>query len=384
MTSKRNIKMQDRILELVAGLFFVSAMIIVGTFTIILQKDFFWSQKDTVSIEFPHVGTLQKGNKVLLRGLEVGYVDKMHLKQDENKIVVEITLLEEIQFYSDYFVEIRESSILGGRYIYIEAGTLNNEKIGSEFVLIGNPPIDTINEAGRLIQEFQKDQEYVKEAIEKEGLVVKFVEIVNNIRDITDTIKNKQGTLSKLIYDDSIHSQTIKTLNRLSTISDTIDHRIKAVEDAGKSLRAAGESIYRTSENINNSIVELNNGSGTLGKLITDDDLYNSLDKGIKNITKLTNEISSGNSTMGRFLNDNGKLYTEITESFESIDSLTREGQLLLKKINIGEGTVGKLITDDTLYTELKTTIDQIQGTITDIREQLPIATFGSFIFGAL
>ena len=76
-------------------------------------------------------------------------------------------------------------------------------------------------------------------------------------------------------------------------------------------------------------------------------------------------------------MNDKGALYNNVNGSFKDLKAIT-------EKINSGKGNLGKLVHGEGLYKEAMHTLKDVQGAINDFREQTPILTFGSFIFGAL
>ena len=49
-----------------------------------------------------------------------------------------------------------------------------------------------------------------------------------------------------------------------------------------------------------------------------------------------------------------------------------------------GEGTLGKLLADATVYDDLSQLLKETRATIDDFRENSPIVTFTSVFFGAL
>ena len=48
-----------------------------------------------------------------------------------------------------------------------------------------------------------------------------------------------------------------------------------------------------------------------------------------------------------------------------------------------GEGTIGKLVTDEELYQEFQALVREGRAAVDDIRETSPVTTFTSIFFGA-
>jgi phospholipid/cholesterol/gamma-HCH transport system substrate-binding protein len=140
-------------------------------------------------------------------------------------------------------------------------------------------------------------------------------------------------------------------------------------------------------------VADIRNGKGTVGKLMTDDRLYNELEAFVASADGLTRGIRDGQGTLGKLVKDPatanalqasltniermteqinagkgslGKLMTD--DAFAtSLNSATSNLQTLTGKLNRGEGTMGKLMTDQELYNRL----DSLTGRFDDILAKL-------------
>jgi len=89
----------------------------------------------------------------------------------------------------------------------------------------------------------------------------------------------------------------------------------------------------------------------------------------------ITRKINSGQGTIGKLVNEDA-LYNDARASLANLNEIT-------DKINHGEGTLGLLVNDESLYLEVKQVISDIRATVDEIRETSPIVTFSSIFFGA-
>lgn len=90
----------------------------------------------------------------------------------------------------------------------------------------------------------------------------------------------------------------------------------------------------------------LQKGEGTIGKMLTDDKLYNDLVIFIENGKGIAEKLNKGEGTFGKLITED-KIYKDLS-SF--MDGAAVVGQ----KLKNGEGTIGKLFTDDTMYNNLE------------------------------
>jgi phospholipid/cholesterol/gamma-HCH transport system substrate-binding protein len=134
----------------------------------------------------------------------------------------------------------------------------------------------------------------------------------------------------------------------------------------------------------------ITSGRGTIGRLVNDRGTADALEASLKNLEDLTRRINSGEGSLGRLLKDDafaqslsgatsnlqdltarlnrgegtaGKLMTDST-LFDRLNSVTRGFDDLVNRLNEGEGTAGQLLKDKQLY-------ENINGAVSDLRAML-------------
>src|SRR5438477_2078945 len=153
-----------------------------------------------------------------------------------------------------------------------------------------------------------------------------------------------------------------------------------ATGPAPGSLSTAAEAATKGLETTNKLLEDVRQGHGTLGKLVTDDTLYQQLNDFVESAEAVTRGINAGRGTLGR-LTTNDAAARSLEQSLANLQEVTARirngegslGQLLNSdalsksvtsttnnldaitgRINKGEGTAGKLITDEAVYNRLK------------------------------
>ncbi|HVL66961.1 MAG TPA: MlaD family protein [Vicinamibacterales bacterium] len=89
-------------------------------------------------------------------------------------------------------------------------------------------------------------------------------------------------------------------------------------------------------------VAGINRGQGTLGKLARDDSAYRQLTASLADLNAMTRRIRAGEGSLGRLLNDDA-LAKSLSSTASSVDEIAA-------KINRGEGTAGKLLNEKELY----------------------------------
>ncbi len=92
-------------------------------------------------------------------------------------------------------------------------------------------------------------------------------------------------------------------------------------------------------DNLTSLIADVRGGRGTVGRLMTDEQLYVELRQFAASAGALMNGLRQGRGTLGRLLNDR-RAAESLEASLANIETLTRQ-------INSGEGSLGKLLKDD-------------------------------------
>jgi phospholipid/cholesterol/gamma-HCH transport system substrate-binding protein len=103
----------------------------------------------------------------------------------------------------------------------------------------------------------------------------------------------------------------------------------------------------------------LRQGRGTAGKLLTDPAVANSLEASLQHVEEVTRRIAAGEGSVGQLLKDETLAKT--------LNSATGNLDAALAKLNRGEGTAGKLITDPALYDRLNSVAGRLDNLVTTL-----------------
>ncbi len=220
---------------------------------------------------------------------------------------------------------------------------------------------------------------------------------------ITNLDRNQERVLRPLgeLVDES-KEPLAETIRRLEQIV------IKVDEGQGTLGRLVNNpSLYdemaAMSKRLNRLLARVENGEGTLGKLASDPSLYENLNKTMINLEDLTEQLKSGQGTLGKLIKDE-QLYNEAKETFANLNKITTkvnagEGSLgkmlhddalydnvsgsmarinsIAAKIDEGEGTLGRLVNEDDLYRDAKTTLHKVEKSVDGISDTGPLSALG-------
>lgn len=129
---------------------------------------------------------------------------------------------------------------------------------------------------------------------------------------------------------------------------------------AEKSLADVMASMQGLTADIQSVIVDLQNGRGSLGKLLTDDSAYNNLNAVLAKSNALVGDIQKGQGTLGKLVTSD-ELYGKANATLDTLNGAIADARA-------GKGTIGKLLTDPSLYDEAKKALQNGNTVIDDVR----------------
>jgi phospholipid/cholesterol/gamma-HCH transport system substrate-binding protein len=139
----------------------------------------------------------------------------------------------------------------------------------------------------------------------------------------------------------------------------------------------------------------LRNGKGTLGMMLNDPAAYKQMNTALANIQETTRRINAGEGSLGKLLTDEamansltsatgsareilgglqrgegtaGKLLTD-EQLYERFNGLMARMDAVMKGIESGQGTAGALLQDKQLYENMNTTVSEVRALIAEIRK---------------
>lgn len=145
---------------------------------------------------------------------------------------------------------------------------------------------------------------------------------IANIKTASDRIVRGQGTIGRLINEDTLY---VTAMNTVSNVQDDLTN-----------IPYLSGQAHTLITNVNYTITGINSGKGTIGKLVQDDSLY-----------------------------------------IETKGSMTNLHQILLK-INHGQGTVGQLINDDSMLKNAKVSLQKLDKATESLEDTGPLSVLGT------
>jgi phospholipid/cholesterol/gamma-HCH transport system substrate-binding protein len=153
------------------------------------------------------------------------------------------------------------------------------------------------------------------------------------------------------------------TLQNMDALLKRAD-RILAFAESGKGSLgkliydpALYDSISQTVTEFKGIVDEIAQGNGSLGKLINDNDAYNKFVATLDRMNAVADDLQAGKGTAGKFLKD-PTLYDNANDTIANLKKVSED-------LNAGKGTAGRLLKDEELAKKIDTTVTKLAALTT-------------------
>ncbi len=328
------------------GIFVFIGLIALGYLTVKVtkyKKLLFMKGYELYAV-FDNVAGLKPNNAVSMAGVDIGRVKEIDLTS-EGKAKVIMLIKPKVKITTDALASIRGYGVVGTKYVEIVQGKSKDYLKPHQMIMNTKSVVNvdkTISEVDPILEKLNTTIEQINDYLIAEIDTLK--ETTENIKEttkhivaISEKINAGQGTIGKLVNDESIY-----------------------------------QNVKATVERLNNLIARIDKGEGTLGKLVKDDSLYKEAKSTIDNINAILADVRMGKGTVGKLVEDDS-LYAQATNVINEINAI-------VKNVKGGKGTLGKLITDESLYEEARRTLRNIRETSATVRESTPLSVIGTAV----
>ena len=279
-------------------------IILSGVFLFLLGYNFLngtslFKKENTLFALYDNVEGLQVGTKVTVNGLSVGKVAKIDFLPNTTQILVSFTIRNDVVFSKNSVAELYEAGLIGGKSIAIHPVYDNYTKFKSGDTLKSSVKPGLTDVVNQQIAPLQQKLEKVLSNADSLFSGVNNVlnsEGKNNLsttlKNLSSAVKNTDELVSRF---NSISKNQNKNINRtienLTMISESLN---KISDSLSKSnLKQTIYNFEKLSSNFINVLTEIQNGKGSINKLIYQDSLYQNLKNSSKAIEILIKDLRS-------------------------------------------------------------------------------------------
>lgn len=316
--------------------FAVGLTIILGVITIIgatlwVKQAEFGRQRESVTARFREVGGVRIGTPVVIRGVRAGRVEAMELS-DSGFVLARMSLDPEVSLPVDPVVLLNESSLFGEW----------------QATITGRDAVGRDTEVTRQLAEANRGDSILPGATLPD--IARLTAVAGQIAgDVASVAERVQ-----VAFDDQAARElraSMKNLSDLSTVlAQTVKEQSTNLTAVSGDVRGGVQQLLRSAELLRN-VAERVDSSTSKGEV---------------------NRIVADASEAARQLRETGRRLLTISDqlgrSQDRLESFLVASDSIAYKINTGQGTLGRMINDPTLYQNTDSVLTQLRALIADIQ----------------
>jgi len=263
------------------------------------------------TISFDDVAGLSRKAEVKMAGVKVGWVEDLVLIQPHHKARATIMVSEIYRLYDNAYAIVRQEGLIGTKYLE---------------VIPGDPLLPQLA-AGSALAKSGRDSVSIDE------LLHKFNNIASHVEQITDGLKDALSGSDR---------------------NDQIKNTMENIAMAADKFNSLATSLHTVTSNNEENMQSLISDFQDFARTLKDDmpSYKESIDRLSSNFESDFNKISNNLSSSANSIEQAAQ---EATEGFQSISSI-------IEKIDDGRGLLGKMVNEDELYHDIKSTVSGIKN----------------------
>ncbi len=259
---------------------------------------------------YENVEGLTTTGPVYIKGLKVGFVEKIKFAQERDRFIVALSVKSGYKIPDNSVAEIFSSDLLGTKSIRIDLGdskvylkekdTLGASVQTSLINMLTQELIPLKDKAETLIESMNKTFVNINGVLDDKTKrdisqsIAKLESTISNIESITKNIDKQGPHIEKII--NNVDSISVS----LNDDSKNIKRGIKNIAEISDTLKSA--DIAGTINSLKNVLNKIQDPSGTVGKLLTTDSLHVQINNLLLELDKLVKNI-----------NENPKKYIKVS-----------------------------------------------------------------------
>ncbi len=297
--------------EIKVGLVFLASVaIFVWGFNFLKGTSMFSGSRLLYAV-YDKVDGLDKANKVKVNGLNIGQVKDLDFLEGSSKIVAEFYIKSDIKIPANSVARIYATDLLGSKAVEIILGD------SKKYLQSG----DTLRSE---MESSLKDQlsEQV-EPLKKKALV-----LINSVDSVMMVIQS--------IFNENTRSSLASSLENIRNTLGNLENASSNIDTILISGKARVQNIMANAESISRNLKENNENINTI----------------LTNFAALSDSLAEA----------------DIPQTLRDASTAVNNLKVISDKINRGEGTLGQLITNDSLYLELNNSMNSLKLLLEDIR----------------
>ncbi len=252
---------------------------------------------------FDNAGGLETGAGVVTQGFKIGTVEAVDFQIEQKNLIVKMLIDGKYDVPANSIAEIASASLLGGKAVNIQLGTDLKKSLTSGDTITSSNAMELMDLA---TSEYEVLRGNLSEIVDKLNGALDGINRTlsqQNTESLSKTLAHIESTTASLDrIAQSQRSNIESTLKNLEKLSASLGNSAPELERSISNIATISDELKNSApsliENADNSLKSLeailekvNNGEGTAGQLINDQEMYNNLNTAIENLSLLLSDL---------------------------------------------------------------------------------------------
>jgi|JI9StandDraft_2_1071091.scaffolds.fasta_scaffold42718_2 phospholipid/cholesterol/gamma-HCH transport system substrate-binding protein len=290
--------------EVKTGVVAVSALaLFIWGFNFLDGKNLLKPKVPTYFAEYANVQGLNSASKVTINGFQVGKVQNITFSDDPNKkghFIVEFSVEAQLDFTKKSIAKIYSEGIMGGKALAV-VPSYEGEIAKPGDYLLGDIESDIFSSVTEKLNPLQAKVESM--IVQADSLLVGMNDVLDkktrnhlksSMEQLDASMVHLKGVSENLdallVHNRSNIDKTVanaeQATGKLGTLTDNLNAELEQAK-----IAETVQELKTTLDNINKIVAGLDNGDGSLGKLLKDEKMYNNLTGASKELEELLKEM---------------------------------------------------------------------------------------------
>ena len=235
---------------------------------------------------------LKQGQPVLLSGVNVGFVHGVEIRPD-GLLIVELRVRKEYHIPQGTTATIEPNGFFGDQLVALHPDKPNPASLSPGDTLLAGRATPSIGDVLARVDTIAANFSVLTTSLRKE-----FVD-ANGFAELRRAVKSADGVmadLSKLATDQNAEfTKTQAALRKATSAIDSasIDSTLRSFKSAAANINTLTADLSATSAKLSATLDKVNNGQGSLGKLMNDPAMYDDIRKLLGRLDSLTADFKA-------------------------------------------------------------------------------------------
>lgn len=289
--------------EVKVGIFALAAMAFLYWGINFLKGQDLLRRNKTYYATYGQVSGLQKSSSIVIKGVKIGVISDINFDpQKSDQVIVELNIKSKYKIPENSKARIFSDGFLGGKAIEIELGSSqryleNGDTLRSEFepglLDLAGSELDFVKQKiDVLTNDLTATLSNINSLIggNSESISAIFDNLAGVTGTLNRTLSSEEGSLKGIISDMNDLSAALKSnTGRIDNIIGNVEGFTETLKESD--IPTLVENLSGTLTELNNVLAGVGNGEGSVGKLLTDDGLYDSLVEASANLARLLEDV---------------------------------------------------------------------------------------------